>query len=175
MDAIDLQLLLGRTPGLNAERLRRALERRGAQELSALARLPRSRLEAAGFTPEAAALWQTPPLSQLERDRAWIESAQIALVDVTASAYPRRLAEIPHAPALLYVRGRLESLNAPQLAMVGSRNPTPSGQRTAREFAHYFARAGLAITSGLALGIDGASHEGALAAGGITLAVLGCG
>ena len=66
-------------------------------------------------------------------------------------------------------------LDEPQLAMVGSRNPTAGGRATAREFAACFARAGLTITSGLALGIDAACHEGALAGGGHTIAVLGCG
>jgi DNA processing protein len=75
-------------------------------------------------------------------------------------------------PALLYVRGDPRELSAPQLAMVGSRSPTDAGRRTAQEFAAYLAQAGLTITSGLALGIDAASHAGALGAEGRTLAVL---
>jgi DNA processing protein len=66
-------------------------------------------------------------------------------------------------------------LNDPQLAIVGSRNPTPQGSDTAHEFAEYLAARGLAITSGLAAGIDSAAHRGALKAQGITLAVLGSG
>jgi DNA processing protein len=81
----------------------------------------------------------------------------------------------PDAPAVLYVRGNPASLLEPQLAMVGSRNPSAGGRASAREFAASFARLGLAITSGLALGIDAACHEGALSAGGTTIAVLGCG
>ena len=89
--------------------------------------------------------------------------------------YPELLRQSPDAPAVLYVRGDPARSTEPQLAMVGSRNPTAGGVSTAREFAAWFARAGLTITSGLALGIDAACHEGALAAGGLTVAVLGCG
>ena len=71
--------------------------------------------------------------------------------------------------------GSAALLSAPQLAMVGSRSPTPAGRATAREFAAWFARAGLTVTSGLAVGIDAASHEGALAGGGTTVAVCGTG
>ena len=85
------------------------------------------------------------------------------------------LRQSPDPPALLYVRGDATILGEPQLAMVGSRNPTAGGLATAREFASCFANAGLTITSGLALGIDAACHEGALAARGPTVAVLGCG
>jgi DNA processing protein len=76
---------------------------------------------------------------------------------------------------VLYVLGSLEALHSPQLAMVGSRHPTPAGRATAREFAAWFARAGITVTSGLAFGIDAASHEGALAGGGLTVAVCGTG
>jgi DNA processing protein len=85
--------------------------------------------------------------------------------------YPALLARTVGAPPALYVLGDIETLCHPQLAMVGSRNPTLGGKSTAREFAAYFARAGLGITSGLALGIDAASHEGALEGEGITIAV----
>jgi DNA processing protein len=175
MDAIDLQLLLGRTPGLSAQRLRAALEHLGASELAALTRENRSRLEAAGLSSTAAARWRSPPLRQIAQDRAWAERSGVALLDAISPRYPPLLAERADAPALLYVRGSIDSLRAPQLAMVGTRSPTPVGTRTAREFAQYLARAGLTITSGLALGIDAASHEGALAVGGKTVAVGGCG
>jgi DNA processing protein len=88
------------------------------------------------------------------------------------AAYPALLRESPDAPPVLYVRGQVNTLCDPQLAMVGSRNPSAGGRATARQFAAQFARLGLCITSGLALGIDAASHEGALAAGGNTVAVL---
>jgi DNA processing protein len=89
--------------------------------------------------------------------------------------YPARLRELTDAPAALYVMGDPRQLAAPQLAMVGSRNATPLGCDIARQYAHVFARAGLTITSGLALGIDAESHRGALGAGGATVAVCGTG
>ncbi|MBI4346809.1 MAG: DNA-protecting protein DprA [Elusimicrobia bacterium] len=88
-------------------------------------------------------------------------------------SYPELLASIPDAPASLYVRGRLDAL--PAVAIVGSRRPTAYGRRAARTLAADAARAGLAVVSGLARGIDTEAHEAALAAGGVTWAVLGSG
>ncbi|MDE2585717.1 MAG: DNA-processing protein DprA, partial [Betaproteobacteria bacterium] len=89
--------------------------------------------------------------------------------------YPRLLLEIPDPPSLLYVKGRPELLNRPALAMVGSRNATPQGLQDAERFAANLAAQGFTITSGLALGVDGAAHRGALSAGGDTVAVIGTG
>jgi len=89
--------------------------------------------------------------------------------------YPRLLREIPRPPPLLYVRGDPSCLSLPQLAIVGSRNPSGGGSENAERFAHYLAERGFAITSGLALGIDAAAHRGALRAGGKTIAVMGTG
>jgi DNA processing protein len=89
--------------------------------------------------------------------------------------YPRFLREIPRPPPLLYVRGDRSCLSLPQLAIVGSRNPSGGGSENAERFAHYLAERGFAITSGLALGIDAAAHRGALRAGGKTIAVMGTG
>ena len=89
--------------------------------------------------------------------------------------YPPLLADLPDAPLGLFVRGDPTALRLPQLAIVGSRNPTPAGRDNAAQFAAHLARCGLAITSGLAIGIDAAAHRGALDAGGSTIAVCGTG
>jgi DNA processing protein len=89
--------------------------------------------------------------------------------------YPDRLAAVPGCPDPLFVRGDPAVLALPQLAIVGSRRASPTGRETAFEFAAELATRGLAITSGLAAGIDAAAHRGALAAGGVTIAVCGTG
>lgn len=89
--------------------------------------------------------------------------------------YPRLLREIPKPPPMLFVRGNPDCLSLPQLAIVGSRSPSGGGNENAERFAAYLAACGLAITSGLALGIDAAAHRGALSAGGFTIAVMGTG
>lgn len=89
--------------------------------------------------------------------------------------YPRLLQEIHDPPPLLYARGRIELLNAPCFAIVGSRNATSQGIRDAHAYAERLSASGLTIVSGLALGIDAAAHRGGLAAAGSTIAVLGNG
>lgn len=98
-----------------------------------------------------------------------------AVVTLGDAHYPQRLLDIPDPPLLLYTLGRRELLNAPSLAIVGSRNPTPQGAENARCFARHLSQAGLTVVSGLALGIDGAAHEGALEGPGRTVAVVGTG
>jgi DNA processing protein len=90
-------------------------------------------------------------------------------------AYPAALLETADPPLLLYALGRVELLGAPALAIVGSRNPSPQGAANARAFAAALGRAGLTVVSGLALGIDGSAHEGALGTAGSTIAVIGTG
>jgi len=90
-------------------------------------------------------------------------------------AYPPLLAEIRDAPPLLFTRGDAALLSRPQVAIVGSRHASAAGLANARRFAAELAAAGFVITSGMALGIDAMAHEGTLAAGGSTVAVLGCG
>jgi DNA processing protein len=144
-------------------------------ELAALEwRDPRG-LARLGLTTRTAAWLAAPDAALVDSDLRWLESSGTGLLPATCSSYPPLLLESPDAPAVLFVRGDIRILSEPQLAMVGSRNPTAGGRATAREFASFFARAGLTITSGLALGIDAACHEGALAADGPTIAVLGCG
>ena len=89
--------------------------------------------------------------------------------------YPPLLRLIPDPPPLLYVRGDLSLLREPQIAMVGSRRASPAGLRVADNLARELANLGLHVCSGLALGIDGAAHQGALAAGGHSVAVMATG
>lgn len=108
-------------------------------------------------------------------DLAWAERAGQHLLTLACPDYPALLREIPDAPPLLFLRGNAELLGLPQLAVVGSRHPSHTGLADARDFAADLVRAGLVITSGLASGIDGAAHSGAMRAGGRTIAVLGTG
>lgn len=114
-------------------------------------------------------------LPDVSADLEWLNEAGNHLVTLHDPDYPPLLRDTPSPPPALYVKGDPALLRHPQLAMVGSRNPTRSGTQTAQDFARYFARAGLAITSGMALGIDAASHKGALDADGLTIAVAGTG
>jgi len=94
------------------------------------------------------------------------------LVERASENFPALLADVPGPPEKLYVRGNVDALHLPALAIVGSRNPTRQGQRNAYEFARYLGRAGFCIVSGLAQGIDTAAHEGALDGGATTVAFL---
>lgn len=112
----------------------------------------------------------------LAKDLAYIESQPgLHCLIYDSPLYPRLLREIPRPPPLLFVRGDPTCLSLPQLAVVGSRNPSGGGSENAERFAHYMAERGFAITSGLAIGIDAAAHRGALRAGGKTIAVMGTG
>lgn len=91
------------------------------------------------------------------------------------AAYPELLRHIHEPPAKLYVRGMLPAENAPCIAIVGSRKCTPYGKQAAYDLAYALAKAGVTVVSGMALGIDGEAHLGALDAGGRTIAVLGTG
>jgi len=110
-----------------------------------------------------------------QRDLDWADGEHCQLLPFDHPAYPARLRQLRDAPLLLYLIGDPEVLATPQLAMVGTRNPSPSGAETAEQFAAHLAARGLSITSGLALGIDGAAHRGALAGGGLSVAVAGTG
>jgi len=112
---------------------------------------------------------------QLAACLQWALQPYCELLTLACPHYPPLLREIPEPPALLFVRGRSEVLQLPQIAIVGSRRPTADGLRHARRFALELAASGYRICSGLALGIDAAAHEGALSAGTDTIAVLGAG
>jgi DNA processing protein len=114
-------------------------------------------------------------MRQVRRDLAWLQDHNIHLLHTHSEHYPQLLREIRRAPPLLYVWGDPAVLSLPQIAVVGSRNPTPGGRDNALAFARELAAKGITITSGLALGVDIAAHQGALGANGKTIGVLGTG
>ena len=122
------------------------------------------------------ARWKVSAKSpSLAIDQSRLTRGDIELLAVTDEIYPTLLKEIPDPPAFLYVHGEVAILKHPQIAIVGSRKMTPQGANIARQFALALGNAGLAITSGLALGIDSCAHMGALDANAPTIAVLGTG
>ena len=167
-----LALLL--VPGLGPRRSIQLLER--LRSIRAVFRASRSELEghglpgglaqsiASGCTFESAAAQQESLL------RAGAE-----LVTCQDPRYPPHLKEIYDPPLVLFGRGNCALLETVQIAIVGTRRPTPYGSAVAEKFGSELAAAGLTITSGMARGIDTAAHQGALAAGGGTIAVFGCG
>jgi DNA processing protein len=151
-------LTLLRAPGLHAAGLRTLLEQ--FDSVDSIDWLPALRSEHG---------------AAIDAELRWLEQHEHHFVPLGSDSYPPLLAEVSDAPIGLFVRGDPAVLSLPQLAIVGSRNPTAGGRDNATSFAAHLARCGLAITSGLAIGIDAAAHQGALAAGGITVAVCGTG
>ena len=172
METSRARAVLARTPSLSAGQLLSLLEAAGGDPGRALGARVTQRLD---LPPAALEFLASPDESALDVDLAWLASSGARILLASDAEYPPLLRQMPRAPAALYVEGSVAALSSPQIAMVGSRSPTAAGRATAREFAAFFARQGLTVTSGLALGIDAASHEGALAGGGETVAVYATG
>jgi len=170
-----LRLLL--TPGVGPDTARRLLAAFGPPE-SVLAQ-PSAAWRTLVSARVAQALAEEPPdlALRLERARSWLAaSADHHVLSFADAAFPAELLQMADPPVLLWVQGDLRTLQHPvRLAMVGSRNPTPQGQANAHQFACALAGAGVCVVSGLATGVDGAAHEGALEGGGPTIAVVGTG
>jgi len=165
--------LAARAPGLNAAQLARIAA--AGPDLALLEHPDSAEYARLELTTAVVAWLRAPDEERIAADLRWLAASGCTLLAATDLRYPESLRQSPGAPAVLFVRGEVSALSEPQLAMVGSRNPTAGGRATARDFAAFFARAGLTVTSGLALGIDAACHEGALSAEGLTIAVLGHG
>ena len=171
-------LLLSFMPGLGPVKTRRLLECMGTPERIVLAPQRELRQLLSGKVAEAicSKTTQQKIKQQLEQAQRWYESSEAHhIITFDSYLYPKLLKELPDAPVVLYVIGNPSLLSEPQIGVVGSRRPTPSGSRVAREFSEQLARSGLVITSGMAMGIDGAAHQGALSTYGGTVAVLGTG
>jgi DNA processing protein len=144
-------------------------------QLSTLFNTPSAQLAVLGLKEPIIQAIHKPDWAGVQTDLRWAEGPLNHIITRGDARYPHLLKHITDPPPLLFVTGDPQALQTPQLAIVGSRNPTPTGIETARQFAASLAQTGLTITSGLALGIDAASHQGALECGQPTIAVLGCG
>jgi len=170
MDAASTRAILSRAPGLNASHVRALCAAGNNRDLLEPATLREAQLPSA-----VRAYLVSPDEAALAADLEWIGSSGVRLILCTDPDYPPQLASVAGAPPLLFVLGDSGVLATRQIAMVGSRNPTSGGRANARAFAAEFASAGVTVTSGLAVGVDAASHEGALEAAGLTVAVCGTG
>jgi DNA processing protein len=164
---------LSLVPGLGSGRFRSLLAAFGlpANILSA------TRSQLCRVVPEALAtrILERSHGPEIEKTMRWADQSKHAVLTLADAGYPRLLLEIPDPPPLLYVAGDADLLSAPALAVVGSRNATPPGLKNAHAFSRVFSDAGLAIVSGLAIGVDSAAHRGGLEGRGSTVAVLGTG
>ncbi len=164
------------TPGLGRETTRRLLAACGSPA-AVLGAAPSTLRELVGKAHADKLAAPPPDLSaRLAAAQHWRRAAgDHHVLTLGDPAYPARLLESPDPPLLLYVEGRIDALHADSIAVVGSRHASAQGLDNARGLARALSDQGLLVVSGLALGIDGAAHEGALAGRAGTLAVLGTG
>ncbi|HEY0955487.1 MAG TPA: DNA-processing protein DprA [Roseateles sp.] len=175
MAPAELAAWLRLTESLGPAAARRLLAMAGGAE--AVFELPAAALDQA-LAPKQREAFNRPPdhLPELiAKAGPWLSEPGHALLTLGDPDYPPQLLATADPPLLLWLQGRRELLATPSLAIVGSRNPTAQGADNARAFARALARDGYTIVSGLALGVDAAAHEGALDAGGATIAVVGTG
>ncbi|MCK4950987.1 MAG: DNA-processing protein DprA [Gammaproteobacteria bacterium] len=166
-------LAIHRAPGIGPATFQKLLQRFNSAQ--GVLDAPPAELAECGLRNKALKYLKEPDWKGVEQDLAWLKQPDNHILTLKDADYPPLLREITTAPPVLFVHGQLEALNSMQIAMVGSRNPSSSGRQTSGNFARHLASSGFTITSGLALGIDAASHEGALAVGGISIAVTGTG
>jgi DNA processing protein len=171
-------LALGLIHGVGCERYRALLTAFGAP--SAVLAATQGQLERVVEPKIAAAICAGADAAALANTLAWLDAPENHLLTLADDDYPNDLLEIADPPVLLYLKGRRELLSAPVcMAVVGSRNATPSGMQTAEAFSAALSAAGLTIVSGMALGIDSAAHAGGLKHNGhnagSTIAVIGTG
>jgi DNA processing protein len=167
-------LRLTLVPGVSPAAQRRLLKALGSPH-AMLGATSREIAAAAEDDGIAALLEAGPKKELLEATLAWLEADDCHFITLADAQYPQALINIDEPPTVLYARGRIELLNGPAFAIVGSRNATAQGVRDAAAFALALSEAGFAIVSGLALGIDASAHRGGLAGAGSSIAVIGTG
>ncbi len=161
-----------RTPGLGCRTLLKIIDQCDPRQLFSESA---QSLAALGLKDQSIRAIKNPDWARVEQDLAWLAQPGNSMLTLTDHAYPEQLKEIADPPPVLFIRGNPALLSTAQIAVVGSRNPSAPGIRTAEDFANTLSKQGFTITSGLALGIDAAGHRGALKANAPTIAVAGTG
>jgi DNA processing protein len=175
-DDFEAWFRLLETPGVGRETARRLLAACGSP--AAVLAAGQGTLRELGGLAVAKALARTPDefANRLRAARQWLQGGpDRRVLTLGDAAYPQRLLQTADPPLLLYVQGQVEKLAQLGVAVVGSRQPAAQGTDHARAFAAALSAQGYVVFSGLALGIDGAAHEGALGASAGTVAVVGTG
>ncbi len=163
-------------PGVGAATVLRLCARAGSA--AAALQLDSRQLRELGLRPEVTAALSAlrgQPDAHSASICEWLDGQRIGALGLASTHYPQQLRQIACPPPLLFVQGALEVLATPQVAIVGSRNASVAGREHAYETAGSLAKYGLTVTSGLAIGIDAAAHQGAVDAAARSIAVLGCG
>jgi len=166
-------LALNRVPGLGSAHVNSLLE--SFPEPCAILQATQAELARHGLSSTLIKSLREPDWPGVESDLAWLAGPQRHLLTIADRRYPPLLKETGNGPPVLFVQGNPDLLSQPQIAIVGSRNATPGGIETTRELAGGLAADGLIVTSGLALGVDGAAHRAAIDAHGLTIAACGTG
>jgi DNA processing protein len=169
-DTLINWLHLRHTPGIGSRTFHTLLDAFGS--VDAIYKANHSQLSSFSIKNSVISALLSQDKPDISADLQWLQELHHHIITFHDTRYPAQLKELPDAPPLLYVRGDPDYLLQPQLAMVGARNPTAAGRSSAQEFAKHLSDAGITIISGLASGIDGASHEGALQGLAGTIAVV---
>ncbi|MDD1795554.1 DNA-processing protein DprA [Enterovibrio makurazakiensis] len=173
MDAsLESWLRLAAVPRLGGTAVSKIISKYPPEKLIALDDMTLSTL---GLKPAQIQALRFPDRSVIDKCMTWCEAEDNHIISLTDSRYPYLLKQIPGSPPLLFVQGKPEVLSLPQIAIVGSRDASAEGLAMAHDFALSLVKHDVVVTSGLALGIDGRAHRGALDGGGRTIAVLGSG
>jgi len=167
-------LTLVHTKGLGPSLLRKLLE--GLGSVDEILSASDSKLRQAGVSDKVISSLRNIDQASIQTDLDWMaEDQDRSIITRDCPQYPRLLKEIADPPLVLYVRGDADVLSTPQVAIVGSRKPSHSAEQHAFDLARQLASYGITVTSGLALGVDGCAHRGALAGDGFTVAVTATG
>lgn len=165
-------LRLSQIPQFGAQKIARLLNE---VDLAQFCDYDRAQLRQIGWNEKQIQRWFHPDERWIEQSLSWAEQPNNHLLTLFDERYSFLLRQISTAPPLLFVRGSVESLSLPQIALVGSRDFSPYGEYWAGHFAAELVRNQMAVTSGLAIGIDGFCHQRAVQENGVTIAVLGSG